>query len=78
MQVGNLRAEPDPRGGRVELSWTTPRRADFPHFQGVKVLRRENSFPDERQIKEDPGVHLDTHTGFGQPAAFTDAQLMLP
>ena len=75
MQVGNLRAEPDPRGGRVELSWTTPRRADFPHFQGVKVVRRENSFPDERQIKEDPGVHLDTHTGFGQPAAFTDAGL---
>lgn len=75
MQVGNLRAEADPRGGRVQLSWTTPRRADFPDFKGVKVVRRENSFPDAREIKEDPGVYLDTQTGFEQLAAFTDAGL---
>lgn len=75
MQVRDLRAEPDARGGRVVLSWTTPRQVDFPDFRGVKVVRRENSFPDRLEPAEDAGVFTDTQTGFDQPVSFADAGL---
>lgn len=75
MQVSNLRAEADPRGGRVELSWVTPRAVDFPDFRGVKVLRREGSYPDARQFGAEVGVHDDDETGAGLAASFTDSGL---
>lgn len=75
MPVRDLRAESDPSGGRIRLFWTTPRRTDFPGFRGVKVVRRENSFPDQREIADDAGVFIDTQTGFDQTASFTDAGL---
>jgi phage tail-like protein len=75
VQVSNLRAEADPRGGRVELSWVTPRAVDFPDFRGVKVLRRAGSYPDAQQLAADPGVFDDDETGAGLPAAFTDTGL---
>ncbi|HEU4597393.1 MAG TPA: hypothetical protein VFS10_19850 [Pyrinomonadaceae bacterium] len=68
----HLRAEPDPRGGRVVLSWTTPRWIDFPDFRGVKVVRRQNSFPDPRELADDAGIFTDTQTGFDQSGSFTD------
>ena len=52
MLVSNLKAEPNPRGGRIDLSWTNPSDATF---GGVKVLRRETAFPlsgDPRQDQE--------------------------
>jgi phage tail-like protein len=75
MQVTNLRAEADPRGGRIRLSWTTPQRADFARFRGVKVVRRERSFPDARQVAEGEAVYLDTTTEFGRETGFVDSGL---
>ena len=42
MNVIHLKAEPDPRGFRIVLSWTNP---DFSGFRGVKILRRESTYP---------------------------------
>lgn len=75
MRVRDLRAEPDPRGGRVVLTWTTPSPADFPDFRGVKVVRRENSFPDERETRDSAAVLIDTQTPAGRPISFVDAGL---
>ncbi len=75
MQASNVRAEADARGGRIRLFWTTPRKADLPGFKGVKIVRRENSFPDPEQIRTDPGIHLDTKTKAGEPAVFLDTKL---
>src|SRR5687768_2697433 len=68
-------AEADPRGGRVELSWVTPRAADFPDFRGVKVVRREGAYPDAQAVAADPGVHDDDDTAAGLAASFTDSGL---
>ncbi|HST54075.1 MAG TPA: phage tail protein [Pyrinomonadaceae bacterium] len=73
--VQDLRADSDPRGGRIRLSWTTPRQIDFPDFRGVKVVRRENSFPEPFELADDAGVFTDTQTGFNQSVSFTDAGL---
>jgi phage tail-like protein len=70
--VRDLRADSDPRGGRIVLSWTTPSRIDFPDFRGVKVVRRENSFADPLELANDAGVFTDTQTGFDQPVSFVD------
>ncbi|HEX8853148.1 MAG TPA: phage tail protein, partial [Pyrinomonadaceae bacterium] len=75
MQASNVRAEADARGGRIRLSWTAPRKVDFPGFKGVKIVRRENSFPDPEQVRTDPGLHLDTKTKAGEEASFTDTGL---
>lgn len=42
MQVSDVKAEPNPNGGRIDLSWTNPTDSAF---GGVKVLRRESAFP---------------------------------
>jgi hypothetical protein len=54
MQVNNLKAEPDPRGGRINLSWTNP---DFPKFKGVKILRRAFTFPGTADIGTDREIY---------------------
>jgi phage tail-like protein len=75
VQVSNLKAEADPRGGRVNLSWVTPPKSDFPDFRGVKVLRREGTYPDAQQLAAELGVYDDSQTAAGQPAAFNDTGL---
>jgi hypothetical protein len=43
MQVSDLKAEPNERGGRIDLSWLNPTDGGF---AGVKVLRRASAYPD--------------------------------
>lgn len=75
MQVINLKAEADPRGGRIDLFWVTPGAAAFPAFHGVKVLRREGTYPDPEQMASELGVYDDTQTPPGQSAFFSDTGL---
>lgn len=42
MQISALTAEPDPRGGKILLSWTNPPDATL---AGIKILRRETTLP---------------------------------
>jgi phage tail-like protein len=70
--VRDLRADSDPRGGRIVVSWTTPSRVDFPDFRGAKVVRRETSFADPSELADDAGVFTDAQTGFDQPVSFVD------
>jgi hypothetical protein len=73
VQVLNLTAEPNPGGGRIDLSWTNP---DFPGFKGVKILRREGTYP---VIPADLGtakqIHDDASTLAGQVGQFSDTGL---
>lgn|GEM_PF-3238077 len=43
MEVLDLKVEAHPKGHRVDLSWTNPADANF---RGVKVLRRETTYPE--------------------------------
>lgn len=60
IQPTNVTADPDPRGGRVVLSWTSP---ILPGFAGTQILRRELDFPvvsadvrnNKNVIRDDPG-----------------------
>ncbi|MGB8508490.1 MAG: phage tail protein [Pyrinomonadaceae bacterium] len=63
MQAVNVKAEPNPRGGQIELSWTNPADANF---AGVKVLRRESSMPELLDIGTAREIH-------DEPAAATPA-----
>jgi len=42
MKVFNLKAEPDPQGGRIVLSWTNP---DAQGLTMVKIFRRQMTYP---------------------------------
>ncbi|MBL7189111.1 MAG: hypothetical protein ISS70_22520 [Phycisphaerae bacterium] len=52
-KIRDLRAQPDPHGGQIDLSWTNP---VFEHFAGVKILRRESAFPNRNEISTENGV----------------------
>ncbi|MGH7597046.1 MAG: hypothetical protein ACREOI_11885, partial [bacterium] len=43
MQVSSLKAEPNPRGGQIDLTWSNPL---APGFKGVKIFRHEFTFPE--------------------------------
>jgi phage tail-like protein len=61
MQVANLKAEPDVRGGRILLTWTNPADAAT-----VKILRRESTFP---VVPDDFGSTLEIYDQPAQPDA---------
>src|SRR5215467_11637291 len=61
MQVANLKAEPDVRGGRILLTWTNPADATT-----VKILRRESTFP---VIPDDFGSAFEIYDQAAQPGA---------
>lgn len=50
MLVVNFKAQPDPRGGRIVLSWTNPGDVTF---GGVRILRRETAFPGTGDPRQD-------------------------
>lgn len=54
MQVSNVKAEPNPRGGQIDLSWENP---ISPDFGGVKIWRREFTFPDQQDIDKTAPIH---------------------
>jgi hypothetical protein len=75
MQVSDLKAEPNERGGRIDLSWVNPTDAGF---AGVKVLRREARFADTEpasvsrwQVHDEPVAA----TPAGLAAIFVDQPL---
>jgi phage tail-like protein len=51
--VSNFKAEPNPRGGRIDLSWINPIDTTF---GGVKILRRETAFPGTGDPGEDKEI----------------------
>jgi hypothetical protein len=51
--VSNFKAEPNPRGGRIDLSWINPIGTTF---GGVKILRRETAFPGTGDPGEDKEI----------------------
>src|SRR5260221_1475203 len=55
MQVVGLKAEPDPQGGSILLTWTNPSDATL---AGIKILRREFTLP---VIPEDFGSSFEIH-----------------
>ena len=59
MQVVNLKAEPDVRGGRILLTWTNPADAI-----GIRILRRESTFP---VIPDDFGSAFEIYNQPAQP-----------
>ena len=72
MEVVGLKAESHPGGNRVDLTWTNPVDANF---RGVKILRREASYPELRrdlgsvnEIHDEPSVL----TPAGAPGSFSD------
>lgn len=74
MQVSNIKAEPNPRGGRIDLSWTNPIDGAF---GGVKILRRESTFPEISDIgtdREIGDIPVAAAAG-GALAQFSDANL---
>ncbi|HKQ05860.1 MAG TPA: hypothetical protein VJ464_12060 [Blastocatellia bacterium] len=72
MQVSDFKAEPNPRGGQIDLSWTTPAEAGF---KGVKVLRREFTLPLLTDINTDKQILDDSTTPRGQVGRFSDRHL---
>lgn len=46
MYVKEIKAEPNACGGQIDLSWKNPSKDEFPHFKGVKIVRRERRFPE--------------------------------
>lgn len=62
MKVANLKAEPNSRGGQIDLVWSNP---DAAEFSGVKILRREASYP---ELPADLGSSVVIHD---EPAAST-------
>jgi len=74
VQVSNLKAEPNPSGGRIDLSWTNPTDSAF---GGVKVLRRESTFPEISDVgtaREVVDIPVATSAG-GTLVQFTDTNL---
>lgn len=63
MEVTNATAEANPRGGEIQLAWTNPTGGAF---GGVRVLRREGSFPTLSDLGTPAQVH-------DEPAAQTPA-----
>jgi hypothetical protein len=45
VQAHNFKAEPNPGGGRIDLSWVNPSAAEFPGFSRIRILRREFTQP---------------------------------
>ena len=43
--VKELKAKTNPVGNSIELSWKNPSETEFPEFAGLKVVRRERTFP---------------------------------
>lgn len=72
MEVLELKAEPHPNGNRVDLAWKNPTEAGF---SGVKILRREVTFP---ELPGDLGSSFQIHdepvaiTGAGEEGHFSD------
>jgi phage tail-like protein len=70
MQVVGLKAEPDPRGGSIVLTWTNP---SDTALAGIKILRREFTLP---EIPGDYGssfeIHDDPAAQPGISGTFTD------
>jgi phage tail-like protein len=54
MLPGKVKAESNPRGGQIDLSWSNPRE---PAFKGIKIVRREATFPDAAAIAKDVGIY---------------------
>lgn len=70
MQPLDARAESDPRGGRILLTWTNP---PLPGFKGTRVLRRESTFPDPSKPDARTTVIFDDAiTPAGQSVHFLD------
>ncbi len=59
MQVVNLKAEPDVRGGSILLTWKNPADA-----AGIKILRRESTFP---VVPDDFGSTFEIYDKTAQP-----------
>jgi hypothetical protein len=73
VQVGNLKAEPNPRGGQIDLSWTNPNVSGF----HAKILRREFTFPDKDDIENITSAIIiyDAPAPAGQVGQFSDKGL---
>jgi hypothetical protein len=75
VKVLGLSAQPDLRGNQIDIAWMNP---DFADFKGVKVLRREGTYP---EVPSDVGSEFQIHdepasaTSAGSPASFSDAGL---
>lgn len=46
MFVKDIKAEPNPCGGRIDLFWRNPSKDEFSDFKGVKIVRGERRFPE--------------------------------
>jgi phage tail-like protein len=66
-----VKAEPNPRGGRIDISWTNPRESAF---EGVKIVRRVASYPDARAIEREAGV-FDQKLKAGEEVLYSDGRL---
>jgi phage tail-like protein len=75
VQVRNFKAESNSRGGRIDLSWLNPDATEFPRFKGVKILRREFTFPTIEDIGTARQIHDDATTPAGAAAGFSDGGL---
>lgn len=64
-------AESNPRGGRIDLSWTNPPESVF---KGVKIVRREVTYPDAAAIVKDAGI-FNEELRAGEAATYADEQL---
>ncbi len=53
MYVRDIKAEPNACGGQIDLCWENPSKVEFPNFGGVKVVRREQRFPQASPPKYD-------------------------
>lgn len=67
MEVSSATAEAGPRGGEIRLDWTNPTGAGF---GGVRVLRREGSYPELEDLDNPALAHELIHD---QPAAQSPA-----
>lgn len=75
MQVRNFRAEANPRGGQIDLSWINPGAAEFPGFRGVKILRREFTAPTLEDLGTAREIYADATTPAGAAGRFSDTGL---
>lgn len=73
IQPTGISAQPDPRGGRILVSWTNPVVAGF---AGTRVLRRELFYPTvPADIGTSAEVYNDASTQAGQSGQFLDGGL---
>ncbi len=79
MQVLNLKADPNPRGGRIDLAWTNP---TFTGTGNITILRRESAYPVVPPVvPNDIGTDRDLtrsqplSASSGEPLRFSDSGL---